>query len=252
MENYRKRNSKRWLYCVKKMKAYAIVIEGNEVSEAGYAALAKSSYRIGNEFKMSQFKAITPDIVEKDMYDQDVKWNYPWEGSVLDFGTGLQKSAYVTTNPKARMACAMSHFYLWQLCWERREPIIILEHDAIFVEKIDFIPDDTGYNIVGLNNPLGATRKSNVFFEAIKKKAQPFQLCPYVDEDRKIPQGLAGNSAYMIKPAGAEKMISLVYKHGMWPNDALMCKQLVDGLAVSKKFYTKTQKLQSTTRDGIV
>ncbi len=52
------------------MEAYAIVIESNEISEAGYAALAKSSYKVGNEFKLKQFKAITPDIVEKDMYDQ--------------------------------------------------------------------------------------------------------------------------------------------------------------------------------------
>lgn len=229
------------------MEAYAIVLEGNEISEAGYAALAKSSYKVGNEFKLKQFKAITPNIVEKDMYDQDIQWTYPWEGSVVDFASGLTKSAYMTANPKARMACAMSHFSLWQLCFERRQPIIILEHDAIFTQKIDFIPDDTGFDIVGLNNPLGATRRAKQYHDSILKNKQAFQLTPYVDEDMKVPQGLAGNSAYFIKPEGAEQMISLVYKYGMWPNDALMCRQLVNGLGVTRKFYTKVQGLKSTT-----
>ena len=57
------------------MEAYAIVIEGNEISEAGYAALAKSSYNVGNEFKLKQFKAITPDIVEKDMNKNELPFH---------------------------------------------------------------------------------------------------------------------------------------------------------------------------------
>ena len=84
-------------------------------------------------------------------------------------------------------------------------------------------------------------------WDSILKNKQAFQLTPYVDEDMKVPQGLAGNSAYFIKPEGAEQMISLVYKYGMWPNDALMCRQLVNGLGVTRKFYTKVQGLKSTT-----
>ena len=42
-------------------------------------------------------------------------------------------------------------------------------------------------------------------------------------------------------------MLKLVKDFGLWPNDALMCRQLVKGLGVSRKFYTTTQKLRSTT-----
>ena len=69
---------------------------------------------------------------------------------------------------------------------------------------------------------------------------------PTID-DISVPQGLAGNSAYIIKPAGAKQMIELVDEYGLWPNDAIMCKQLVKGLGVTKKFYTKVQRTRSTT-----
>lgn len=229
------------------MKAYAIVIEGNEVSEEGYSVLSESFWEVENEFSLEKFKAITPSNVNRAMIKDNIKWNYPWEGEVIDFASGLTKKSYPTKNHEARIACAMSHFSLWKKCVDTGEAIIILEHDSKFINKIDFLPEDTGYNIVGLNNPLMATRKAKLYHDLIKENLQPFQRVPFVDDDMKIPQGLAGNSAYMIKPEGASEMIGLVYKYGMWPNDAIMCRQLVSGLAVSKKFYTQVQGLRSTT-----
>ena len=73
-----------------------------------------------------------------------------------------------------------------------------------------------------------------------------FQPVPTIDEFN-VPQGLAGNSAYIIKPAGANTMLKLSKEHGMWPNDALMCKQLVPNLGVTRSFYTRIQGLRSTT-----
>ena len=69
---------------------------------------------------------------------------------------------------------------------------------------------------------------------------------PIIDEVH-IPQGLAGNSAYVIKPEGAERMLDLSQRYGMWPNDALMCRQLVPNLGVTRNFYTRIQGLRSTT-----
>ena len=42
-------------------------------------------------------------------------------------------------------------------------------------------------------------------------------------------------------------MISLVKEYGAWPNDAIMCRQLIFGLGVTKTYYTKTQNMKSTT-----
>ena len=62
-----------------------------------------------------------------------------------------------------------------------------------------------------------------------------------------MPQGLAGNSAYIIKPAGAKSILDAAREHGLWPNDALMCKQIISNLGVTKTYYTRVQGLPSTT-----
>ena len=42
-------------------------------------------------------------------------------------------------------------------------------------------------------------------------------------------------------------MIQLVKEYGLWPNDAIMCRQLVPKLNVTTEFYTRCQNLKSTT-----
>lgn len=228
------------------MKAFVIVIRDNEISEQGFDNILDSAARFGNTFPITGFEAITPDYVREVMKDEGVEWRYPWDEEEIDIATGLVKKPYPTKNRLARMSCAMSHYLLWQLCKNSGEPLIILEHDALFIDQIDFVPDEVPANILGLNNPIGATRRAQLFDQQVQSSAKDYPPVPKVDEFN-IPQGLAGNSAYMIKPQGAYDMINLVKTHGMWPNDALMCKQLVEGLAVSKKYYTTVQGLRSTT-----
>jgi len=228
------------------VRAYAIVINGAEVSEHGYRALVQSSQRVGNPFDIHKFEAVTPEFVDKTLQANFIKWNYPWEGTVNDFASGLTKSAYVTANPNSRIACALSHYLLWKTAAKEKQPIMILEHDATFINKIDFNPESSPYDILGINNPLGATRKSNTYRDKIMQSQMMFQPTPMID-DRTIPQGLAGNSAYIIKPEGAKQMLKLVKEFGLWPNDALMCRQLIRKLGVTRKFYTSIQNLKSTT-----
>ena len=75
---------------------------------------------------------------------------------------------------------------------------------------------------------------------------QPIIPVPRIDNFN-VPQGLAGNSAYIIKPNGAQNMEYMAKAHGAWPNDALMCHQLVANLGVTKTHYTTVQRLPSTT-----
>lgn len=228
------------------MKAYAIVIKDNKVSELGYSKLVESSKAVGNDFEIERFDAIIPSNVDQWMNVNRLKWNYPWEGEEVDFATGLKKSAYKTSNPKARIACACSHYHWWAYSDILNETILVLEHDAKFINKIDFDPADVKADIIGINNPLGATRKSQLFYDTIMQSTASYQLSPMIDNIY-VPQGLAGNSAYIIKPAGAKKMLELVKQHGLWPNDAIMCRQLVPKLGVTRKFYTNLQGLKSTT-----
>jgi GR25 family glycosyltransferase involved in LPS biosynthesis len=228
------------------MKAYAIVINGNDISETGYKTLVNSSNQVNNDFEIIRYNAITPKNVESCMEQSGIKWNYPWEGQVTDFSTGLVKTAYTTANPLKRIACAMSHFYLWQMSLEKNEPLLILEHDSVFTNKIDFDIIDTRFKVLGVNNPLGATRRARLYHDKIQSNNDLYQQVPYID-DIKVPQGLAGNSAYIVTPHGAKALISKVFEVGLWPNDAIMCRQLFSFLGVTKKYYTGIQKLPSTT-----
>lgn len=228
------------------MKATVIVLKGNKISENGYSSLVMSSIAVNNSFSIERFDAITPDTVDEFMTANKLRWNYPWSGSVADFETGLIKTAYSTVNPKARMACACSHYSLWTQCAQQNTNMLILEHDALFTTNIDFDANNVKLDIIGINNPLGSTRKASSYHQKIIDIVHDFQLTPWID-DIKVPQGLAGNSAYIIKPSGANKLLELVHKYGLWPNDAIMCRQLIPRLGVTRKFYTKVQGLESTT-----
>jgi len=223
------------------MKHYAIVLRHNATSERSLVALRSST-----EVPIERFDAVTPDRVIGLMDKYYLNWNYPWEGEHLDLQTGLVKSAYRTKEPQKRIACALSHYLLWCKCLEEDEPIVILEHDALFTKDIDFDIMTLKFNIIGINDPRGATRLSQIYHQSVKMQPHDFELSPYID-DQQIPQGLAGNSAYVISPNGAASMIQAAKHYGLWPNDALMCRQLIPRLGVSKQYYTKVQGRPSTT-----
>lgn len=229
------------------MKAYVITIENDSISQKGSQICIESSWKVGNEFSIERFDATTPDQVEDTMRAYSLTWNYPWEGEVIDFATGLIKKAYKTAVPHKRMACALSHYRLWTECIAIGEPLMVLEHDAVFVKKVPIQDIILSWaSIIGLNNPLAATRKASSFDSIVKSSNREILPVPRIDSFN-IPQGLAGNSAYIITPEGAEELLDLVDEFGLWPNDAIMCYQLCEGLAVTKTYYTQVQGLPSTT-----
>jgi GR25 family glycosyltransferase involved in LPS biosynthesis len=202
----------------------------------------------------------------------------------IDFSTGIYKRAYAAADWRKVVACSISHMRLWQHCIDLNEPILILEHDAYFISKFHYEkiamcgkkePDNGnkyyGYDtkssknltligewtggICGLNDPRGATRKSGIFHSkivnAIGDQPNRFGLAtvPYVDEigETPLPSGLAGNSAYIIKPWAAKKLLEKTSEIGIWPNDALMCRQFFPWLQHYYPYFTKVQGSQSTT-----
>lgn len=230
------------------MKVYVIRIENHDVSMKGAKALIQSSKDVKNEFDISVFKAITPENVDQVIKEENIEWNWPHTGVVLDPVTGLRKHGYGGRDPKRRKACGMSHYLLWKKCFENDESLLILEHDAVFISKIDLSKmESSHYDIIGINSPIGATRLASTY-DAIVQNSNEFILpVPTIDKPT-IPQGIAGNSAYIIKPRGAKKLLDLVSKYGMWNNDAILCQQLMPNMiGQTKTYYTTVQKLSSTT-----
>src|SRR6056300_1828560 len=110
------------------MKAYIITLTANTKSmEAAKRCIGSANIPI------SIFDAVTEMDAEKIMREELITWNYPWKGEEYDMKAGVKKSAYRTANPLRRVACFLSHYMLWKMCVEKNKPLMILEHDAIFI-----------------------------------------------------------------------------------------------------------------------
>lgn len=229
------------------MDVFAIVIKDHSTSESGFSALQQSSKAVGNDFSVVRYDAIVPEQVEQQMKTHKLQWNYPSSGSVLDPWSELRKTAYGEKNPLRRVACSLSHYNLWKRSVETDKPLLILEHDSAFIAKLE--PThiiDSGFGVVGINSPIQATFAFDRYSQMIQQRKEEIQPVPML-VSKEVPQGLAGNSAYIIKPFAAKHLIGLCHKYGLWPNDAIMCQQLCNFLGVSRTYYTKVQGLKSTT-----
>jgi GR25 family glycosyltransferase involved in LPS biosynthesis len=225
------------------MKAFIITMKDNPDS----VKLSQRCIQSIEETKMPVDVHVSNAVVPKTLPDTlhsyfrnseipNIYYTYPKtpEENRHDLRSGLQLSAYPTADLDKRVSCLMSHYVLWQYAIQNDETIMILEHDAIFSRMFDPNIEFSG-SILGLNDPRGATRRSNVFHDKVKEPIPLDKIVkpvakdiPWID-DKLVPQGLAGNSAYIMKPKGARMLCELIAEHGLWPNDAIMCKQLMPG-----------------------
>ena len=239
------------------IKGFIITVADNDGIEAAYHC-HDSIVNTGSAVEVEIYPATTPINLEFDIdcfsplidYKKWPGWNWPKtpSESKLDWKTGLQKNWYKAVDQKKVMACAVSHARLWKKCVDLDEPIVILESDALFTRKFDYADvQDKLWGVLGLNDPRGATRLSMIFYKACVANEEPgVYNVPKVD-DRPVPQGLAGNSAYIIRPSAALALLNGLNEYGLWPNDAYMCRELWPWLKVTQPFYTKVQGLPSST-----
>jgi len=232
------------------MKSYIITLTENNESTDAASKCIMSSHAHENDFNIDIFDATIPEHVDKEMELYGLKWNWPWDNIQMDIASGITKQPYLTANKNKRIACFLSHYRLWKHCAMENTPLLILEHDAIFTRKVPVhVLDACKYDIIGLNDPRRATRKSEIYHDKVQDADGQFVVqVPKIDFDQ-VAQGLAGNSAYYIKPKGAKKLIQLVDEYGAWPNDAIMCRQLMPGqLGQIRKYCTTIQRMLSTTK----
>ena len=232
------------------MKAFVITLKDNDYSENKADECIKSAANHG--LHVMKWYGVDKERAEQVMNENGLKWTWAKNNTTNDICpiTGLQQFPYTAKDINAKIGCSMSHLKLWHLCVEFDEPILILEHDAVFVRGL---PKDIEFNgICQINDPMGATRKGQWWCKQMQKRgttgAHEKTWITTVSE-RLIPDGLAGNSAYMIKPWAAQELIDKTYELGVWPNDATMCKQLFPYLEEYYPFITKVNQTQSTTME---
>tara|TARA_R100001510_G_C7654028_1_gene212579 strand:- start:562 stop:1251 length:690 start_codon:yes stop_codon:yes gene_type:complete len=228
------------------MKAFIIYQKENPDSVKVTKVLKESIEQTQSAIDVELFNGTTPSTIDKDIPDSlfEITYTYPRGGQRrYDKRTNLLLTGYNATSTEVKLACTLSHARLWNKCVELDEEIMILEHDALFLRK--FEPFEWEGGILGLNDPRGATRKSMVFHTEASK-VNGISTCPFVDTEP-VPQGLAGNSAYIIKPFAAKHLLDKLEEFGAWPNDALMCNQVCPWLKVIYPYYTRVQGGISTT-----
>lgn len=196
------------------------------------------------------FDAFRPDqITESDIR----RYTYPLEGHSRK-EKDMTLVGYKTSDIKKRIGCLLSHRSIWSESCTKQEPILILEHDAAFTRKwnvqstLDKLVDG---DILMINDPRGATRRSSVYHQNIVSHDFGIHSIDGVNEPHEnFPDGLAGNSAYIITPKAANRALELIDELGFWPNDALLCKQFFgSSLKSIYPYITRVDQQVSTTTD---
>ena len=230
------------------MKAFVIVLEGNKYSESVGNRCISSAKKFGLE--VSKFYGVDKASAYEAMSENGLEWtwaNNNTKNAVCPI-TRLQQFPYTAADIRAKIGCSMSHYMLWKECVELDEPILILEHDAVFIHDFPKVVKFNG--ICQINDPSGATRKGpwwSQYMIRCGRFGAHEKTWVTTESERLIPDGLAGNSAYMIKPWAAKELMNKFKELGVWPNDATMCKQLFPYLEEYYPFITKVNQTQSTT-----
>lgn len=213
------------------MKVYVITLFGNDYSEYCAQRCIDSCNQPVIPFRAVQAREAL------EMLDS--------EGLLWTWGPGyfnMEHKPYGGDHA-SRVGCFLSHYFLWKRCVDEG-PMLILEHDAVFVRPFYPFPFSGACQI---NDPRGATPKGDWWRDRMVERGSGIWPKTRVFDDTR-PDGLAGNSAYCLLPETARMLIELVQTIGAWPNDAIMCRQLVPHLEEVYPFITEVQSQESTIR----
>jgi GR25 family glycosyltransferase involved in LPS biosynthesis len=198
------------------MKAFVIYLPSIKYSIEVSDRCVKSAANHG--ITLEKIEGVSKEIAESVMNAHKLTWTWADNNTkeLICSKTNLKHFPYRTTDFRSKIGCSMSHFLLWKKCVELNETILILEHDAVFLRPL---PNIEFKGICQINDPNGATRKGNWWSKHMvtRNKCGVFEKTWVTTEpERHIPDGLAGNSAYLIKPWAAQALINKCYEVGLW------------------------------------
>lgn len=169
--------------------AYIITIKGNEKSEWYSKRCQESCDVVGMPWKIW------------DAYDGTGAFMFEPKHSKNDSIMSMLKIADHNLT-LSELACALSHISLWVHCAVISRPIVILEHDAIMLEKFVELGSLNSIVYLGCN-------------EWYEKKANIYAI-PLMGVDGDNNHFLLRTHAYAIDPIIAKNLIADVIKQGIW------------------------------------
>lgn len=221
------------------MQAWVITLRGHPYSEACSLRCREST-----DIDVQVFDAVPASEAVSVMQQHGLKWTWANHNTSVTHcpQTGLRQHPYGRLEPK--IGCSMSHYLLWLQCAEGDESYLILEHDAVFVrpwQPVEY------YGICQVNDPRGATPHGNWWSDCMAERGPGVWPKTRIEYGNGRPDGLAGNSAYLLKPWAAADLVAAVQTYGVWPNDAIMCRQLFPYLEELYPFLTQVAQTVSTS-----
>ena len=160
------------------MKAFVITIMDNYSSEKAAERCIASGKRYGIEIE--KFAAVTPRCPNFRKMVEEV---------------GLVESNFESGHSRKEnaLACFLSHRFLWQKSVDEKTDIMILEHDAVFVNRV---PALLGFHkVITIGQP-----SYGVYNTPMTLGTQPLSQKEY----------FKGAHAYIVRPEGAKELLSKV------------------------------------------
>jgi len=184
------------------VKKYVITIINNPDSVEASQKCIESAKKFGYDVEV--FPAITPENDVHKLFD----YHQLSTDEFLD-------NHFSRTDPT--MACFLSHHALWSVAHHLKEPIMILEHDAVFTSKL---PEVEIHRLVNFGKPSFGT----------------FDLPPFEGLFNLFSKGgqyLGGAHAYAVSPEGAGMLLEEARQCAK-PTDLFINNQSIPG---AKEYY---------------
>jgi len=173
------------------IRTFIITISGNKKSVKSTENALQSAKNVGYDTPIEKFEAILPN---------------DWHNHVHHDGNDY---FHIYRRPDNVAACFTSHYLLWKKCVELNEPILILEHDAIFKQNIPEIDFDM---CITFGRP-SYIRPWQMVYDEPKDGVQPL-----------VQENFLGHHAYAIKPEAAKIFCEDVESRTLCANDIWISK----------------------------
>lgn len=214
------------------MKARVVYVKGHKLSEACMRKTVDSLVKY--EWDYEVVEGVTPDTLDED--------EFPWK----DLPNGRLESFRLTPNPEeqrkyfTKKSCLFNHLRFARDVAESNQSMIFLEHDVVVTSSV---PKDTGVNDFCFLNIDGAFKPPSVLSEhprlvnwyknhSHSLGVQPFPSSyelKYYKKSRYYGKNMvAGTSAYILTPSGAERLLGTAAEFGLEQSDFLYNDMTVD------------------------
>lgn len=181
------------------MKSFIITLCDNPESLQSANKAIESAKHVGYTHEIQLFNAVTPE-----------QWQDILPYRNLFNASPRPDNHYQRSRPDSVGACFASHYLLWKKCVELAEPILILEHDAVFKHNIPDIDFDM---CVNFGRP-SFVRPKKMNYVDLEEGLQPLEQPHFF-----------GHHAYAIKPDAAEIFVNDVETRVLIPNDVWVDKK---------------------------